>query len=101
MGTSASSKGPGSGVPMVPPWVPAAVPPSEPPAENDEKQKNTPQDAGQNQASLSTPIAAAAALPSPIAPAGRFGGARLNLGRFASGGDSRDMRRGIQHYVRS
>lgn len=99
MGTSASSKGPGSGVPMVPPWVPAPVPPGEPPAENGEKQE-TPQDAGQNQTSGSTaPIAAA--IFSPIAPQGRFGGARLNLGRFAGGGDSRDMRRAVRHYVKT
>jgi hypothetical protein len=39
--------------------------------------------------------------PSPVAPSGRFGGARLSLGRFAETGDSRDMQRGLSHYVRS
>lgn len=102
MGTSASSKGPVGGVPMVPPWVPAAIPPSQPPEEigadpADGEKQNTPQDAVQNQ----PPPGIALALPSPIAPAGRFGGARLNLGRFASGGDGRDMRRAVRHYVRS
>lgn len=103
MGTSASSKGPGSGVPMVPPWVPPLAPPNQPPEENgqgsaDGEQQNTPQ-GGQNQPSPG--MAAALALPSPLAPAARFGGARLNLGRFAGGGDSRDMRRAVQQYVRS
>src|SRR5437762_1236533 len=34
MGTSASSKGPGGGVPLVPPWVPPIPPP--PPAHSDD-----------------------------------------------------------------
>lgn len=90
---------------MVPPWVPAPVPPNAPPEEQgddaaDGQKQNNPNDAGQNQPPPeSAPIAAAQALPSPIAPAARFGGARLNLGRFASGGDSRDMQRAVRHYV--
>src|SRR5205823_4882150 len=39
--------------------------------------------------------------PSPIAPPGRFGGARRSLGNFARSGDSSDMRRGVKHYIRS
>lgn len=38
--------------------------------------------------------------PPPIAPPRRFGGARLNLSRFASSGDRREMRRALRHYVR-
>ena len=34
MGTSASSKGPGGGVPMVPPWVPVPLPPNPPPGQD-------------------------------------------------------------------
>jgi hypothetical protein len=107
MGTSASSKGPGSGVPMVPPWVPAPVPPNAPPEEQgddaaDGQKQNNPQDPGQNQPpSEPAPIAPTQAVPSPIAPAARFGGARLNLGRFAGSGDPRDMRRAVRYYVGS
>jgi hypothetical protein len=38
--------------------------------------------------------------PSPIASAGRFGGARLNLGNFARSGNRSDMQRGLRDYVR-
>jgi hypothetical protein len=40
---------------------------------------------------------------SPLAPAGRFQGARLNFGKFAGGGGgtgNRHMRRGLRDYVR-
>lgn len=106
MGTSASSKGPGSGVPMVPPWVPDPVPPSLPadgdgtgPADGgDQGGQQTP---GQNQSAPQTAPTTQPPRISPIAPAGRFGGARRSLGNFASSGDARDMRRGLRHYVRS
>ncbi|WP_318886351.1 Qat anti-phage system associated protein QatB [Sinorhizobium meliloti] len=39
--------------------------------------------------------------PVPVAPAARFRGARRSLGEFARTGDSRDLRRGLGHYVRS
>jgi hypothetical protein len=105
MGTSQSSKGPRGGVPMVPPWVPDPVPPHPPsngdgaaPADGDtQDDQQTP---GQQQPALqqSTP---APLRPSPMATAARFGGARRSLGNFARTGDSADMRRGLQHYVRS
>jgi len=101
MGTSASSKGPGGGVPMVPPWVPDPVPPNQPPPEEnaagpaDGEGQNGQQNPAQNQPGPAVPH------PSPIAPAARFGGARRSLGSFASGGDSGDLRRGLRHYVRS
>jgi hypothetical protein len=113
MGTSASSKGPGGGVPMVPPWVPDPVPPNlllvapNPPPDGGGavpaggSGQNAQQTPGQNQPDpqQGPPITAPRA--SPIAPAGRFGGARRSLTKFASGGDARDMRRGVRHYVRS
>ncbi len=115
MGTSASSNGPSGGVPLVPPWVPAPVPPIPPvpptppgpapdgegaaPRDGEGQGQQTP---GQNPtAPQQAPPVPAAPYFSPMAPAARFGGARLNLGRFASGGDSRDMRRGLRHYVKS
>lgn len=73
MGTSASSRGPGPGVPIVPPWVQdPATPPGTP-------------------------------LPTdpPIAPPGRFRPARTALGRFGGSGRQEDLRRGLGHYVRS
>lgn len=108
MGTSASSKGPGGGVPMVPPWVPDPMPPNPPPdgddaVPSDDGGQDDQQTPDQNQpAPQQTPPAVPVALPlSPMAPAARFGGARRSLGKFASNADSRDMRRGLRHYVRS
>lgn len=74
MGTSASSKGPGSGVPLVPEWVPSAP--------------------GQQ------PSPAAGANPPAVAPAGRFRPARTSLGRYGRSGGPRDLRRGLGHYSR-
>lgn len=81
MGTSASSKGPGSGpdIPIVPPWVDddAGVPPGQPPQP-----------------------------PTEMAPAGRWKGVRTSLGKFGGGdgggGDRRrHLERGLGHYSRS
>jgi hypothetical protein len=95
MGTSASSDGPGGGVPLVPPWVP------------DPTSANPPQDEdvvgpadGDGQQGQPDPQQPAQAQPVPIAPAGRFGGARLNLGKFARNGKPRDMRRSLGQYIR-
>lgn len=101
MGTSASSKGPVGGVPMVPPWVPdmpQATPASDGdtpvPANGDSNQP------GQTAAQPAQATPAKPVLPVPIAPSGRFRGARRHLGNFARGGDSHDMRRGVSDYVR-
>jgi|SRR5579864_2629621 len=101
MGTSASSEGPGGGVPMVPPWVPDPDPPPSPPDQdgdmapdgdgNDGTQSDAPAQPATQQPMQSPP---------PIAPAGRFGGARLNLGSFSRHGDQGAMRRGIRDYIR-
>lgn len=77
MGTSASSSGPGSGVPMVPPWVPA-------PGEV--------ADQGDGPAVPSLPV--------PVAPSARFGGARRALGEFARGGSSDYLHKGLRSYSR-
>lgn len=83
MGTSSSSGGPPSGVPMVPPWVPD-VPSDE----------TTLDGLPQNPTPTPTPEV-------PIAPPNRFGGARRNLGDFARSGDTNSLRRGVGHYVRT
>lgn len=74
MGTSASSSGPGGGVPLVPPWVPEAGAP-EP-------------DAEQEQSAIG-----------PLAPRARFSTARRALGDFARSGDRSSLRHGLARYV--
>jgi hypothetical protein len=89
MGTSQSSGGPGSGIPMIPSWVPEV--PDENPAD-----KTDP-----GSAPAAAPARPTPATPTPLAPAGRFSGARRNLGSFAKGGEKQDLKRGLGHYVRS
>ena len=88
MGTSASSSGPGSGVPLIPPWVPE--PEIEPEVVPD----------GDQDPEIDEPVVPQPA-PPQIAPAGRFRGARTNLGQFADSGSQGGLRRGLGHYVRS
>lgn len=76
MGTSASSRGPGSGVPLVPDWVEA--PPNPLPTSP-----------------------AAAAQQALLAPARRFQSARTSLGQFARTGEGKGLRRGLGHYSRT
>lgn len=73
MGTSASSGGPGGGVPLVPPWVPQVGATGQP---------------GKQEAAASA-----------TAPSARFGSARRGLGEFARSGDSSALRRGLSHYA--
>lgn len=88
MGTSASSKGAPSGVPLVPPWVPE-IPSAD--GQDDAEGDGTDQQAPDIQSSPPLQV--------PIAPAGRFGPARLSLGQYARSGSSNDMRRGLGHYI--
>lgn len=76
MGTSQSSRGAPSGVPMVPPWV------EDSPGNGDPTPQGNPE-----------------AQPQETAPRGRFGPSRTSLGRYALSGSSDDMRRGLGHYV--
>lgn len=110
MGTSSSSKGSPSNVPMVPPWVPdvpggppdnappntppeESVPPAQPPTDNLDLAG-----VGEGDGTPAPP-----ALPTDdrarLAPPGRFGAARMNLSAFARNSDRQAMRRGIRHYV--
>ena len=79
MGTSASSRGPGAGVPLVPEWV-APVP----------NQPASPQ-----QGATPSPV-----IP-PVAPPRRFQATRLKLGQFGRGGSQDDLKRGLGHYSRT
>lgn len=89
MGTSQSSPGSPSGVPLVPPWVPDPVSPLDEDTDadgNHDVEPDSEPDGNQQ--------------PEPLAERGRFGPARTSLGNFARTGSNRDMRRGVGHYVR-
>lgn len=94
MGTSQSSNGSPSGVPMVPPWVPDIPLPAAAPDE-------APPDGVLNQGGQpELPARTEPRQPIPIAPSARFGGARRNLGDYAHSGDRASMRRGLGQYVK-
>lgn len=92
MGTSQSSKGPGAGVPLVPPWTPDPPEDDAPPTDVDGSTGD--QENGTDPHDPSPP-------PVPVAPSARFRGARRSLGEYARGGERRDLRRSLRHYVRS
>jgi len=89
MGTSQSSNGSPSGVPMVPPWVPDIPLPAAPQegAPNDGEEQDRPPRTDPRQ-------------PIPVAPTGRFRNARRSLGEYAHSGDRDSMRRGVGSYIR-
>jgi hypothetical protein len=89
MGTSQSSKGPGPGVPMIPPWADGAP---EGGAPGDEPGQD-----GQEGQPGDTPAPA----PAPTAPPGRWTTTSRNLGDYARTGDSRAMHRALKGYVRN
>lgn len=95
MGTSQSSSGSPSGVPMVPPWVPdIPLPPT--------STEGDPPDAvpEPDDATSPAPPPVEPRQPIPIAPARRFLGANRNLGDYARSGDGASMRRGLGQYVK-
>lgn len=96
MGTSSSSRGPGSNVPFVPPWVPPLPPPLPPPPEKDA----APPAVGDDEP---PPPPAAPVTPPPaqplVAPPARFRVARTNLGHYARSGSQDDLKRGLGHYT--
>lgn len=91
MGTSQSSKGSPSGVPMVPPWVPD-IP-------GQQTLPDTPS-TGTEQAGAESPSPSEPTQPVPIAPPRRFLGANRNLGEYARTGERASMRRGLGQYVK-
>ncbi len=100
MGTSASSKGPGGGVPLVPPWVPPLPGPPAAPAGGPAPQTGTPIP-GQVAPTAPANPAAAPVPATPLAPARRFGAARTSLGSYGRSGNHNDLKAGLGHYVRS
>lgn len=84
---------------MVPSWVPAVPPPADQGSgQIDGNIQNGPVPASSN-LQPTAPVQS-----TPVAPAGRFHGARLNFGKFAcsDGGEagSRYLQRGLRNYVR-
>lgn len=104
MGTSQSSKGSPPNVPMVPPWVPDPPPDDEPPSDENQKEpeQQSPDESQQEpeQQQLVKPLSPPPQ-PIPVAPPGRFAGARRSLGSFARSGSDTSLRRGLSHYIRS
>lgn len=97
MGTSQSSKGSPSSVPMVPPWVPdLPLPPPLPAPPGPHESEPPAVDATPETA---TPPAAAPTEPIPMAPRGRFRATNVNLGEWARTGDRGQLARGLGHYV--
>ncbi len=92
MGTSASSKGPGSGVPFDPPWLDDIAPllPGSglplPDEEDSETLEQPKQDPVQHE---------------EIAPSKRFLNARRQLGDFARTGDQVSLQKSLGHYSRT
>lgn len=103
MGTSASSKGPGAGVPFDPPWLDEICPPGSsgdmPPVQSD-NEITPPGD------EITEPIQPSL-FPSSdqpeqhIAPKHRFAGARRALGLFAKTGGRDDFKKAAGHYSRT
>ncbi|MCB0308274.1 MAG: hypothetical protein KDD48_02800 [Bdellovibrionales bacterium] len=102
MGTSKSSSGSPSSVPIVPPWV----------SQNLSNPNNASSDASAPKAGqwpfeqplipgAYPPLNPKLNTPSPIAPEGRFRAARSQLGRFARSGDSEYLKRGVGGYTKS
>lgn len=80
---------------MVPPWVPPLpATPTESTQAPETPQQNDP-------LPQPTPVPAAPLPPTPahLASAHRFASARRSAGSFAKTGDTRDLRRSLQHYV--
>lgn len=111
MGTSQNNDGPGKGRPFVPPWTPALppvppppVPPKPPEPPEDDSHEDGPPDPGKEvpvdgDKVLDDPRPVPQA-PSPLAPPGRFTGARRGLGEYANNGDRGSLRKSLREYVR-
>lgn len=94
MGTSGSSRGPGSGTPLVPTWLDQ---PTASPITGDDGSSTDDSEAGQG----GKPIARPLIQPPPVSA--RFQSARTNFTRFArsGGSDTGALRRAVRDYIRS
>ena len=96
MGTSQSSNGAPSGVPLLPPW--ADNPNDSNDGNNDSDNENSNPENDNKPSEDKEPLPET---PLPIAPPARFKGARTNINDFARNGDKTSLKRGIGHYVRT
>jgi len=94
MGTSQSSKGSPSGVPMVPPWVPDIPLPERPDEEGNFDEQLEEPSVPETTPEIDTNQ------PTPIAPPSRFGGAKRSVGDYAKSGDRTSMQKGLGQYVK-
>ena len=94
MGTSQSSSGSPSNVPMVPPWV------SDEPVDGSNGQNETDQTDNDSGTGDARQPASLTTRPAPLAPRGRFGPARRVIGSFGRTGSTDNMMRGVGHYAR-
>lgn len=89
MGTSKSSAGSPSRVPMVPPWVPEIQDGNLPEVPKDQESPN------------SDEIPNAKTTLPPLAPPGRFNSTRRALGSYAKSGGEGRLKRGVGHYIKT
>lgn len=85
---------------MVPPWVPDVPDVPDPPVPKEEL-VTAPDDGNVDDTPGTEASPARLPPPVPIAPSGRFTGARRNLGSFAADGDKGAMRRGVRQYFKT
>lgn len=98
MGTSASSSGPGPGVPFDPPWLDNIAPPS--PVTDPPPHEQDADDEGSDDAQPTPPDRPSQEQPE-LAPARRFANARRAMGRFAETGLRETFRKAAGHYSRT
>ena len=101
MGTSASSNGPGGGVPFDPPWLDDIAPPQpgdgvQPDDQGNGGPDDVDQEGGEPQQPPQSP-----AEPPELAPPRRFYNARRELGTFARTGNQESFRKAVGHYSRT
>ena len=95
MGTSASSNGPGGGVPFDPPWLDDIASPEPNDGMKPDDQKNGDSEPGDNQPEHPPQPPSK---PPELAPPRRFFNARRALGDFAQTGEKDSFRKAVGHY---
>ena len=93
MGTSQSSNGSPSGVPMVPPWVDGIEDENSSDSSNENSDNDDNDSEGEKGSEDKTQK-------DDIAPTGRFNSTRRNLTDFMNNGSTQSMRRAVGQYVR-
>ena len=92
MGTSASSKGPGSGVSFDPPWLDDIAVPSSESSQADQKHPKDQETSDNEDEATAT---------SNVAPPARFKAARTSLGDYVRSGNKDSLRQSLGHYSKT